>query len=163
MTVKGIHAIRLAAEICVIVAAAGAATLALAGPASAKPFVQESYIEVPQCQPATAQLCPQIPTAGIGAIMSPTVSFTTNTNHCSDIIAHILVDGREYVSTKVGPGQPDGGHVFRVNPGPHVVGVQAEGVRGGCNTTGTLLAWGGTLHVQAIDNGIGVAPVIDVE
>jgi hypothetical protein len=54
------------------------------------------------------------------------VVFTANQNHCSDIIAHIVVDGREYVSTKVGPGQRDGGHVFQIKAGPHVVGVQAE-------------------------------------
>jgi len=146
MTVKGIHAIRLAAEICVIVAAAGAATLALAGPASAKPFVQESYIEVPQCQPATAQLCPQIPTAGIGAIMSPTVSFTTNTNHCSDIIAHVFIDGVEVGSDLLEPGETTPEFPLE-DLQPHTVGIQAEGIPGGCNT-GHVDAWGGTLHFK---------------
>jgi hypothetical protein len=142
------------------------AAISLAVTAPAKPLIDiDQYIEVPNCNVAEGtELCPQIPTLSVDPETERMkVVFTANQNHCSDIIAHILVDGREYVSTKVGPGQPDGGHVFRVKPGSHVVGVQAEGVRGGCNTTGTLLAWGGNLHVQAIDNGIGVSPVIDVE
>jgi len=140
--------------------------ISLAVTAAAKPLMDiDQYIEVPNCNVAEGtELCPQIPTVSVDpGTERMKVIFTANQNHCSDIIAHILVDGREYVSARVGPGQPDGGHVFRVSPGPHVVGVQAEGVRGGCNTTGTLLAWGGTVHVQAIDDGIGVAPVIDVE
>ena len=146
MTIKGLHAIRPVAEICVIVAAAGAATLVLAGPASAKPFVQESYIEVPQCQPATAQLCPQIPTASIGAIMSPTVSFTTNTNHCSDIIAHVFIDGVEVGSDLLEPGETTPEFPLE-DLQPHRVGIQAEGIPGGCNT-GHVDAWGGTLHFK---------------
>lgn len=145
---------------------AGCAAISLAVLAAAKPLVNiDQYIEVPNCNvPEGTELCPQIPTVSVDpGTDRMQVVFTANQNHCSDIIAHILVDGREYVSTKVGPGQRDGGHVFQVKPGSHVVGVQAEGVRGGCNTTGTLLAWGGNVHVQAIDNGLGVSPVIDVE
>jgi hypothetical protein len=147
---------------------AGGAAFLLAVTAAAKPIPLmdiNHYIEVPNCNVAEGtELCPQIPTVSVDPEKERMqVFFTANQNHCSDIIAHILVDGREYASTKVGPGQSDRGHVFRIKAGPHVVGVQAEGVRGGCNTTGTLLAWGGTLHIQAIDNGIGVAPVIQVE
>jgi hypothetical protein len=145
---------------------AGCTAISLAVTAAAKPLMDiDQYIEVPNCNVAEGtELCPQIPAVSVDPETERMeVAFTANQNHCSDIIAHILVDGREYVSTKVGPGQRDGGHAFRIKAGPHVVGVQAEGVKGGCNTTGTLLAWGGTLHVQAIDNGIGVAPVIDVE
>ena len=121
-----------------------AAALAFAGPASAKPYTQDSYIEVPQCQPATAQLCPQIPSASVGAIMSPTVSFTANSNHCSDIIAHVFIDGTEVGSDLLEPGEttPD----FPVESfQPHTVGIQDEGIPGGCNR-GWVDAWGGTLH-----------------
>jgi hypothetical protein len=134
------------ARAAVLVTATAATALALAAPASAKPFTQDSYIEVPQCQPATAQLCPQIPTASVGAVMSPTVSFTTNSNHCSDIIAHIVIDGVEVGSDLLEPGEttPD----FPLEGlRSHSVGVQAEGVEGGCNN-GTLSAWGGTLHFK---------------
>jgi hypothetical protein len=145
---------------------AGCTAICLAVTAAAKPLMAiDQYIEVPNCNVAEGtELCPQIPTVSVDPETERMkVVFTANQNHCSDIIAHILVDGREYVSTTVGPGQQDGGHVFRITAGPHVIGVQAEGVRGGCNTTGTLLAWGGNLHIQAIDNGVGVAPVIHVE
>lgn len=146
MARRGIRFTTSVAEIIVIVTAAGAGGLALAGPASAKPFVQDSYIEVPQCQPATSQLCPQIPTASVGAIMSPTVSFTANSNHCSDIIAHVFIDGTEFGSDLLEPGEttPD----FPLEDlQPHTVGIQAEGIPGGCNT-GHVDAWGGTLHFK---------------
>ena len=104
MIVKRIRLFEPIAEMCVIVTATGVAALALAAPASAKPYVQDSYIEVPQCQPATSQLCPQIPTASVGAIMSPTVTFTANSNHCSDIIAHVFIDGAEFGSDLLEPG-----------------------------------------------------------
>ena len=145
---------------------AGCTAISLAVSAAAKPLMNiDQYIEVPNCNVAEGtELCPQTPTVSVDPETERMeVAFTANQNHCSDIIAHILIDGREYVSTKVGPGQRDGGHVFRINAGPHVVGVQAEGVRGGCNTTGTLLAWGGTLRVRAIDNGVGVSPVINTQ
>lgn len=131
---------------CVIVAATAATGLALAGPASAKPFVQDSYIDVPQCQPATSQLCPQIPTASIGAVMSPTVSFTANSNHCSDIIAHVFIDGEEFGSDLLEPGETTPEFPL-ADLQPHTVGIQAEGVPGGCNR-GWVDAWGGTLHFR---------------
>jgi hypothetical protein len=146
MTDRQIGTYRAIAETCAVVAVTGITALALAGPASAKPFSQDSYIEVPQCQPATSQLCPQIPTASVGAIMSPTVSFTANTNHCSDIIAHVFIDGVEFGSDLLDPGEttPD----FPLESlQPHTVGIQAEGIPGGCNT-GHVDAWGGTLHFK---------------
>jgi hypothetical protein len=146
MTITGIHTIRSVVEICVIVSATGTAALALAGPASAKPYVQDSYIEVPQCQPATSQLCPQIPTASVGAIMSPTVSFTANTNHCSDIIAHVFIDGVEFGSDLLEPGETTPEFPLE-DLQPHTVGIQAEGIPGGCNR-GWVDAWGGTLHFK---------------
>lgn len=130
----------------VIVTATGAAGLTFAVPASAKPFSQDSYIEVPQCQPATGQLCPQIPTASIGAIMSPTVSFTANSNHCSDIIAHVFIDGEEFGSDLLEPGETTPEFPL-ADLQPHTVGIQAEGIPGGCNR-GWVDAWGGTLHFK---------------
>jgi hypothetical protein len=146
MAAKRIRFFRSVAGICVIVTATVAAGLALAGPASAKPFVQDSYIEVPQCQPATSQLCPQIPTASVGAVMAPTVSFTANTNHCSDIIAHVFIDGVEFGSDLLEPGEATPEFPLE-DLQPHTVGIQAEGIPGGCNT-GHVDAWGGTLHFK---------------
>jgi hypothetical protein len=146
MIIKGIHTVRPVVRVCVVIATTGAATLAFAGQASAKPYVQDSYIEVPQCQPATSQLCPQIPTASVGAIMSPTVSFTANTNHCSDIIAHVFIDGAEFGSDLLEPGETTPEFPLE-DLQPHTVGIQAEGIPGGCNT-GHVDAWGGTLHFK---------------
>jgi hypothetical protein len=141
----GIHAGRVVAGMSVA-SVTGVMMLALAGPASAKAFVQDSYIEVPQCQPATSQLCPQIPTASVAAIESPTVTFTANTNHCSDIIAHIFIDGSEFGSDLLEPGETTPEFPLETLQ-PHTVGVQAEGIPGGCNH-GTVDAWGGTLHFE---------------
>ena len=146
MAIKGIHLFGSVAKIFVTVTATGVAGVALAGPASAKPFVQDSYIEVPQCHPATSQLCPQIPTASIGAIMAPTVTFTANSNHCSDIIAHVFIDGVEFGSDLLEPGETTPEFPLE-DLQPHTVGIQAEGIPGGCNT-GHVDAWGGTLHFK---------------
>ena len=146
MAIKGIHTIRSVIKTCVIVSATGTTALALAGPAAAKPFAQDSYIEVPQCQPATSQLCPQIPSASVGAVMSPTVSFTANSNHCSDIIAHVIIDGEEFGSDLLEPGETTPEFPL-ADLQPHTVGIQAEGIPGGCNT-GHVDAWGGTLHFK---------------
>jgi hypothetical protein len=131
-------------------ALASAIGILLASPASAKYVVEDRYIEVPQCQPATTEVCPQVPTETFYGHVGPTVSFTANANHCSDIIAHIIVDGVEVGSDEVGPGQTT--RDFNLaSLQRHTIGVQAEGVLGGCNTTGTLGAWGGTLHYAGTD------------
>ncbi|RDH74733.1 hypothetical protein DVS77_30415 [Mycolicibacterium moriokaense] len=135
-----------ATRIGVATATLACAGLALASAASAKPFTQDNYIDVPDCAQPQTQLCAQIPSASVGAVMAPSVSFTANANHCSDIIAHVIVDGQEVGADQVGPGQSTPEYPltsFR----SHTVGVQAEGVDGGCNV-GYLSAWGGTLHFK---------------
>ena len=67
----------------VIAATIACAGLALASPASAKPFTQDNYIDVPNCPPPQGQVCGTVPTAYVGAVMAPSVSFTANGNHCS--------------------------------------------------------------------------------
>jgi hypothetical protein len=130
---------------------AGVCALALASPASAVSIQQ--YVEVPQCQPATSQVCPQEPevnftagNGGRGEIVD--VQFTANQNHCSDIIVHVSIDG--YVPSllgRVGPGQT-AKQGFGVGPGNHVLRVRAEGITGGCNT-GALSSWGGTVRIDS--------------
>jgi hypothetical protein len=132
----------------VIAATIACAGLALASPASAKPFTQDSYIDVPSCPQPQTQVCNQVPTANVGAVMAPSVSFSANGNHCSDIIAHVIVDGQEVGSAQVGPGQSTPSYDL-ASYRSHTVGVRAEGVPGGCNA-GYLSAWGGTLHFTGI-------------
>ena len=119
---------------------AGVAGLALASPASAT--IIDKYIDVPECWIPQTQMCEPIPYVPFrakydGPIL---VEFTANRNHCSDIIAHIMVDGTEWGSNTVGPGQKDGGYEIPMTAGDHIIGVQAEGIEGGCNV-GFVSAW----------------------
>ena len=128
-----------------VATATGVAALTFTSPVSAE--VIDQYIEVPQCEQPQTQLCTPIPTVSVntGAVL---VQFTANQNHCASMIAHIIVDGRRMGGRAVGPGQTDGGHFFPdLTPGTHTIGVQAEGIEGGCNT-GFVSAWGGTLQIQ---------------
>jgi hypothetical protein len=142
--------------------ATGIAVIALAGPAPARPpFPINQAVGVANCSQPEGQLCPGIPSAVIDP-RTPTVKveFTANGEHCSDIIAHIIVDGHEWGSNVVAPGQSDGGYEIPLGPGQHNIGVQGEGITGGCNT-GKLASWGGQLHIEEIGDpyrGDGAVP-----
>jgi hypothetical protein len=130
-----------------ITAAALGGTLAVASPASA---ALDRYVEVVGCnQPAGQQKCPEVPSVTFDHEGAPGVQifFTANSGHCSDIIANIIVDGTWVGGIVVGPGERDGGIVVPLTAGTHTIGVQAEGLPGGCNT-GRLDSWGGTVHVE---------------
>lgn len=129
------------------IVAAGVAAVSSAAPASAVDVTQ--YIEVSDCDQPQTQWCTPIPSVDIFTVddeRSILVEFTASRNHCSDMIAHIIVDGDEWASNRVGPGESDGGYEIPVTPGPHTIGVQAEGIEGGCNT-GYVASWGGTLRI----------------
>jgi hypothetical protein len=66
--------------------------VALAPPASSRHL--EEYIEVPQCQPATSQVCPQSPGVRFTAAQDDRLraQFTANANHCSDILVRFNID-----------------------------------------------------------------------
>lgn len=103
---------------------------------------------MPSCPQPQTQVCKQVPTATVGAVLAPSVSFTANGNHCSDMIAHVIVDGQEVGADRVGPGQSTR-EFDLASYRSHTVGVRAEGVEGGCNV-GYVSAWGGTLHFTGI-------------
>jgi hypothetical protein len=135
------------------ITATGCAALVLAGPASAGPLVLDEYIEVPKCEPfgKSYQGCAQV-VYRQAYIDSPSVKveFTASSSHCSSIIARVFVDGREWGSNVVRPGQRDGGYEIPLDrKGLHKFGVQAEGIPGGCNT-GAISSWGGTLHIEEL-------------
>jgi hypothetical protein len=143
------------ARTATVAAATGFATLAFAGTASAQ--VMDRPIGIGQCEQPQTQTCKQIPSVTVSTDGPLMVEFQANNNHCSDIVANILIDGREWGSNVVGPGQRDGGYFIPTSPGTHTIGVQAEGIKGGCNP-GFLSAWGGTLHIetnQDAQNGRG--------
>lgn len=130
-----------------VLATAGcAAALALAGPASAGVYDKHLAQDCPQ---PYSQHCS--PSPGV-AIQTTTgnlfVTFTADGNPpaCAPGRARILLDGKEWGSHVVQPGENDGGYGINTSPGSHVVAVQMEGVLGGCNT-GQMSGWSGNLHV----------------
>jgi hypothetical protein len=140
---------RVVARTAVAASSAAAAALALASPASAT--VINQYIEVPQCEQPQTQWCKQIPTVNFRAKADGpwNVEFTANQNGCSDMIAHIILDGNEWGSHIVSPGGNDEGYEIPLTKGEHTIGVQAEGIEGGCNT-GFISAWGGVVHLHTL-------------
>jgi hypothetical protein len=137
--------------------AIGAVGFALAPPAAAALHL-EQYVEVPQCQPATGQDCPQRPEVRFtGDQKSIVLQYTSNANGCSDALFRFNVDNypqtdwirdspNQTITTQIG-----------VHPGNHVLSVSARGIEGGCNT-GILSAWGGTVRLDTPDD-VGPSPV----
>ena len=76
------------------------------------------------------------------------VRYNAAATHCSDVRAHVLVDGVvRGVTAFLAPGQSSAFvDVGPVAAGAHVVAIQGEGRVGGCNT-GVLVGWGGTVDV----------------
>ena len=111
--------------------------------------VQQIFpIGVERCDPPPKQLCTPIPSVAVPTgDQYLTVEFIASPNGCSDMIAHVIVDGREWGSDRLGPGQGTLGLANEVGSRTHTVGVQAEGIEGGCNT-GYLSSWTGTLHIS---------------
>jgi hypothetical protein len=148
-------------RIGIAVTTAGVAGLALASPASAT--IIDQYIDVPQCAEPQTQVCQQIPTVPFRAKYDGPILmwFTANQNHCSDMIPHIIIDGTEWGTTeRAGPGQRTRGHEIFMTKGDHAIGVQAEGIEGGCNI-GFVSSWGGTLHIETTyddSKGFAVPP-----
>jgi hypothetical protein len=144
---------RRCAVIAAIVASASVAGVTFAAPALAVHL--EQYIEVPQCQPATSEDCPQVPTVTYNADQGNALiqaQFTANANHCSDISVQFSRDGYGPMSgwLRVGPGQTVSASFRAGGTGEHILYVAARGILGGCNTTGVLSAWGGTVRIDSI-------------
>jgi hypothetical protein len=134
----------------------GTASVVFAPPAAA--LHVEQYIEVPQCQPATSQVCPQSPEVRFTAGQNDQIQaqFTANGNHCSDILVRFNVDNYPQSDwLRASPGETVTSPTF-TRSGDHVLSVTAQGVEGGCNT-GVLNAWGGTVRIDSPDV-VGPAP-----
>ncbi|HZQ33813.1 MAG TPA: hypothetical protein VFB19_19025 [Mycobacterium sp.] len=97
---------RRVGTVLVAIVGSGMAGVMLAPPAAA--LHVEQYIEVPQCQPATSQECPQKPEVKFSAGQNEHIQaqFTANANHCSDILVRFLVDNYPQGDwVRAGPGQ----------------------------------------------------------
>ena len=142
-----------------VVAAGGVLGLA-AAPADAGVF-PTNPVGVQQCSYATSvpsQECQNTPTYRVkthtGKIL---VQFRAAPSHCSKMVAHIIVDGKEWGKEVLDAGDSDGGHYLKLSPGTHRIGIRATGIQGGCNP-GYLETWGGNLHIETdadADDGLG--------
>jgi len=85
------------------------------------------------------------------------VAFNASPGHCSSVIAHLTIDGRDgFTSPPLAAGEGTAPQdLGPVSPGEHVVGVQVEGVVGGCNAGG-VANWSGTLDLT-LSGAAGVA------
>lgn len=100
------------------------------------------------------QLCNNVATVPVSTAGLLQAQFISNgVGTCSDVLIHFLVDGSEVAATGF---VAIGGSSAVLNLGPvssgqHVLGLQAEGRVGGCNS-GTLGSWAGTAAIttQAI-------------
>lgn len=138
-----------------MLSATGFVAVGLAVPASAEVINRE--VGVANCPPPQSQLCIPIAAYRVSTQGPLVAQFTASPNHCSDIIAKIMVNGTEHGRQRLAPGQRDGSYYMDLHPGAHSIGVQAEGIKGGCNT-GYLQSWKGNLRVETNDdakNGIG--------
>ncbi|EKF25366.1 hypothetical protein C731_0603 [Mycolicibacterium hassiacum DSM 44199] len=145
----------VARRLVLCTAAAGVAAMGLAAPAAAEKFDQRIAVDCPK---PYSQNCP--PRKGIEV---PTwgplfVTFTADPGprQCAPIRARIFIDGKEWGSNVVWPGQNDGGYFIQASPGKHLIEVQADGVLGGCNT-GSMSGWAGTLHVENNEDALNGA------
>jgi len=136
---------RAARWVAIATVTGGFVALVLAAPSSADSWNEK--ITVDPCKKPWTQLCKNIPSWDTHYSTRSNVWITADPTHCSDIIARVRIDGRVVGSDLLGPGESTA--AYRVPAGEHTVGVQAEGVAGGCNR-GFLSAWGGTVHFQKL-------------
>jgi hypothetical protein len=99
------------------------------------------------CTPV-GELCDNTFSQPISTNTTLRVQYVASAGHCSNVAAHILVDGVERAVTAfLTPGQASGFFdVGPVSPGTHTVALRGEGQVGGCNV-GNLANWGGTMDV----------------
>jgi hypothetical protein len=140
---------RTATRVAIATVTGALAAVALAAPSSADSYSE--IIAVDPCKKPWTQLCKPIRSSdtiwNTQYLARSNVWITADPTHCSDIIAHVRIDGREVGADRLGPGEST--LQYKVPAGEHTVGVQAEGVAGGCNR-GFLASWGGTVHFQKL-------------
>ncbi|HWY07446.1 MAG TPA: hypothetical protein VNY24_11345 [Candidatus Acidoferrales bacterium] len=136
------------------------------GSQQARAQATTSIIALPgiSCTQGPGQLCtPPYTTAVNLTQMGPiTINFTASSGHCSSIEVHVSLDGTPVTTSAIlGPGQSTGPIILAssASTGSHTIGVQAEGVLGGCNN-GTLASWTGTLAITAITGDQCSAPTV---
>jgi hypothetical protein len=142
---------KFALRAAVAAAATAATALTLASPASAGTY--DKWIAV-TCPPPLSQECNATGGIDVPADGGMFVTFTGDSRAgCASIIEHVLVNGVEFASKQVAPGQDDVGVYIEESDIPqwpdrkYHVAIRADGVLGGCNT-GSMSGWAGQLHVE---------------
>ena len=127
--------------------AAVAATFVPGMPALAQ-VVTTTYGPFSVTSTSGTQLSNALYTTNVTTTGTLQVRYNASAGHCSDVRAHILVDGVERGLTAfLTAGQSSAlVAVGPVTPGAHVVALQGEGRVSGCNA-GSLVGWGGTMDV----------------
>lgn len=140
-----------------ILAVAALAAATFAAPAAAQ-LVTTTYGPFSVSSSSGTQLSSAVYTINATTTGTLLVRYNAAATHCSDVRAHILVDGTERGLTAfLAPGQSSAFvDVGPVAPGAHVVALQGEGRVGGCNS-GVLVGWGGTADVTT-SNAAAQAP-----
>ena len=135
--------------------AAAVVALALLGATAEVTDAQEISTTHPvavACQnppPGDPQRCEPPFTVTVATAGTLVVDFMASPTHCSDIRVRFLVDGSPVTdfSDPLNAGESTGEVDLGPVPlGTHALGVQAEGVLGGCNS-GRLASWAGELDV----------------
>lgn len=110
---------------------------------------------------SVGQLCNNVFSQSVATVSNLQVEYIAAPTHCSNVGAHIIIDGVEKAVTAfLTPGQASG--FFNVGPvasGSHVVALQGEGNLSGCNS-GTLGGWGGTMVVIADATATSAIPAV---
>jgi hypothetical protein len=149
---------RTIAQTAVVAAATGFTALALASPASAEKLDKWLSVECPQ--PLSQDCSPRqgltVETTGPLFVTFDADKPEPYGKACAAVKARIFMDGQEWGSAIVQPGQNDGGYYIPTYPGQHTIEVQADGVPGGCNT-GSMSGWAGNLHVETGDDALNGA------
>jgi IPTL-CTERM motif len=106
------------------------------------------------------QLCNNVTNVTVSTTGLLQAQFVGGSGLCSNIRIHFLVDGTEVAVTGfVGAlGTTGFFNLGPVSSGSHVLGLQAEGQVGGCNS-GTLASWSGTAVVTTAASVGATQPV----
>ena len=135
------------------------ALVVAAAPASAQQPVTTTYGPFVVNTSTGTQLSGPVFAVSVATTGTLQVRYNASPGHCSDVRAHIQVDGVERGLTGfLSAGQSSAFvDVGPVSPGTHVVALQGEGRISGCNI-GQLVAWGGTMDVLSTAAGPAAAP-----
>jgi hypothetical protein len=134
----------------ILAVSAGAAAVALAGPASANTLAVSVVCQHPIGQHCLTPFTTSVDNHGEGIF----VQFTASPEHCSSIVATLRIDGTILATETLAPGQQMSKQFIAGTgkPGKQLttIAVTADGVLGGCNV-GTLGGWKGTLLVKQFE------------